>query len=139
MTHDRTAGYAALILRLASGTAFVTHGLGNLLNMGFDGTGKYLAYLHLPPQLAYVVIPLEILGGIALIIGLHIRTLTVILGTELLVVAFAGHLNLKAHFSVNGFSWEYPVYWGLSMFALALLGDGVYSVDNIRFRRKGTA
>ena len=93
----------------------------------------------LPSQLAYVVIPLEIIGGIALIIGLHIRTLTVILGTELLVVAFAGHLNLKAHFSVSGFSWEYPVYWGLSMFALALLGDGVYSVDNIRFRRKGTA
>lgn len=83
-------------------------------------------------MLGYLTIALEIGGGLALILGIATRYVSLAMIGVLLGAAIFGHGGNGFTFSNPGGGWEYPVLWAITMLALALLGDGAYSLGRRR-------
>jgi putative oxidoreductase len=80
-----------LLGRIAIATLFLPAGLNKL--MGVEGTTAYFNSLGLPlvSILVWVVIAIEVLGGIALIIGFKTQLVAVVLALFTLVASIVGH------------------------------------------------
>lgn len=127
MIDTRTAPYAALLLRVSAGVLFIAHALLKYLVFTMPGTVKFFDSVGFAGWLAYPVVAVELIGGIMLVLGVSVRYVAVILGIELLF-ASSVHWNNGWPFNGKGGGWEYPVFWAIAMFVLALLGDGAYSL-----------
>lgn len=119
--------YAALILRVASGVLFIAHGLMKVFIFTIPGTVGYFESLGLPGFLAYLVILAEVGGGIALILGVATRAVSVALIAVLLGATWAHSGNGWVFSSANG-GWEFPLFWAVVQGAIALLGSGAYAL-----------
>ena len=73
MIDNRTAPFAALVLRVALGTMFVAHALLKYYVFTLPGTVQFFESLGLPGLLAYATFWAELLGGIAILAGLFSR------------------------------------------------------------------
>jgi len=71
-------------------------------------------------------------SGLALILGLYTRWVAVFLGIHLLFAAYLGHLAYGWMFTAKGGGYEYPLFWAIGCFALALMGDGAYALKTRR-------
>jgi putative oxidoreductase len=81
---SRAAPYAVLILRVALGLLFLTHAAIKIFVFTPAGTARYFSSLGLPPSLAYFIIALELLGGLALVLGLWPRIVALAMIPELI-------------------------------------------------------
>ncbi|WP_372605008.1 DoxX family protein [Actibacterium sp.] len=124
----KTAPYAALVLRLATGIAFLAHGLLKLIVFTPAGTAGFFQSIGLPGALAYLVIAAELAGAVALIAGVYTRWVALGLIPVLLGAVFTVHASVGWLFSNQGGGWEYPVFWIAALMALALLGDGALAL-----------
>ncbi|MFO1139092.1 MAG: DoxX family protein [Paracoccus sp. (in: a-proteobacteria)] len=129
---ERNADIAAFILRAATGIYFLVHGLIKLFIFTPAGTAGYFQSIGLPGAMGYLTILLEIGGGIALILGIATRYVSLAMIGVLLGAAWFGHGGNGFTFSNPGGGWEYPVLWAITMGALALLGDGAWSLGRRR-------
>lgn len=68
-----SSDYAATLLRVSSGVLFLAHGLLKVNVFTVAGTVGYFESLGLPGFLAYLTIAAEIGGGLALILGVATR------------------------------------------------------------------
>ena len=84
MINSSTAPYAALVLRLSLGILFLAHVALKIFVFTIPGFVGYFGSLGLPPILAYGVIALELLGGIALILGIYASWIAVPPALEML-------------------------------------------------------
>src|SRR6478735_10370160 len=73
MVDTRTAPYAALILRVTLGILFLAHAGLKIFVFTPAGAAQFFGSLGLPPALAYITIAVEAVGGIALILGIFTR------------------------------------------------------------------
>jgi len=121
------ADYAALILRLSMGIGFLAHAWLKIAVFTPAGTVQFFESLGLPGPLAYLVIFAELAGGIALILGLWTRWVSLALIPILLGAVFA-HWGAGFFFSNQGGGWEFPAFWAAGLAALVLLGDGAYAL-----------
>ncbi len=121
---------AATILRLTNGILFVLHAGLKIFVFTPAGTVGFFESLGLPGLLAYVVIAAELLGGLALIAGFKTRLAALALIPVLLGALFTVHLASGFFFSNEGGGWEYPAFWIVALIVQALLGSGLYAVDN---------
>ena len=128
MIDTRTAPYAALLLRVTTGALFLVHGLTKLLVFTPAGTAGFFESLGLPGWLGIATMVVEILGGIALILGLGTRIVSAALVPVLLGAAFSAHWSNGFGWSNPNGGWEYPVMWAAVQAALALLGDGAHAL-----------
>jgi putative oxidoreductase len=128
MIKPQTAPYAALILRLSLGLMFLAHVALKILVFTIPGFVGYFASLGLPAILAYGVIALELLGGVALILGIYASWVAVPLALEMLGTIFLVHGANGWLFTNKGGGWEYPAFWAVSLVALYLLGDGAMAL-----------
>jgi putative oxidoreductase len=129
MIDTRTAPYAALVLRLGLGTMFIAHSLWlKLFVFTLPGTAKFFASIGLPPALAYVVFAAEALGGIALLLGVATRAVSLALIPVLLGATWA-HAGSGWLFTNTGGGWEYPLFLTLATAVQALLGAGAYALS----------
>jgi putative oxidoreductase len=126
----RTAPYAAFALRLALGAMFISHGLLKIMVFTPAGTVKFFESLGLPGPLAYVVMGTEVLGGIAILIGLHARWVALAL-VPILLGSIYPHATNGWLFSAQGGGWEYPAFLTMTAIAQALLGDGKFAITNL--------
>ena len=125
MIDTKLAPYGVLLLRVLTGVLFIVHGLTKLFVFTPAGTAAYFASLGLPGFVGYLVMAFELIGGVALIVGVYARPLAALFGLEMLAAALLGHVQNGFSFAApNGGGWEYPVFWAIVMFAIALLGDG---------------
>lgn len=120
---------AALLLRLSSGGLFLAHGLIKLFIFTPAGTAGYFQSIGLPGVLGYMTMIVEILGGIALMIGFKTRPVALLLAAVLVGAAIFGHGGNGFTFSNAGGGWEYPVYWAITMIAVFFLGGGKWAVS----------
>lgn len=127
MTTYSNSDYAAFGLRVASGALFVAHGWMKISVFTVAGTVGYFESLGLPAILAYLTIIAEIGGGLALILGVATRLVSLALVPVLLGAAWA-HWGNGWSFSAQGGGWEYPVFWAVAQAAIGLLGAGAYAV-----------
>lgn len=128
MIDSRTAPYAALLLRLSLGVLFLAHAGLKFFIFTPAGTAKFFGSVGLPPELAYVIIAAEILGGIALILGLWTRVAAVALVPIMLGAIFTVHGAAGFFFTNPRGGWEYPAFWTIALIVQALLGDGAYAL-----------
>jgi putative oxidoreductase len=108
MIDNRTAPYAALVLRIALGTVFISHSLLKLIVFTLSGTAEFFAAHGFPGWTAYPVFVAELAGGVLFIFGFYTRYAAVAL-----VPVMLGALTV--HWA-NG--WSYTEA-GTALFALA--------------------
>jgi len=127
---QRTAPYAALLLRLALGSLFIAHLYWKFAVRGFDQWWTGLHEAGYPTAALIYVLCAEFAGAVLLIPGIFTRW----------VCLFALPLMLGAGqfwFARNGFYFtaagaELPILWGLALCVQALLGNGAYAVGGPR-------
>jgi putative oxidoreductase len=115
------------LIRVTAGLMLIPHGWPKLM-MGVSKTAEMaLIKRGIAPAepLAIVLITLETLGGLCIALGLFTRFWAAAVTIEMMVIAYH-HLP---KFGWTGPGYEYPLFWGLVMFAIALRGGGPYSVD----------
>jgi len=116
-----------LLIRLTAGLIIIPHGWPKLM-MGVQATANMaLVKRGIAPAepLAVILITLETLGGLCVALGLFTRFWAAAITIEMLVIVYH-HLP---KFGWTGPGYEYPLFWALVMFAIALRGGGPYSVD----------
>ncbi len=116
--------FTPLFLRLVVGVIFIYAGwaklqLGNAAIAGFFGQ----AGIPAPAFFAFVVTWLEMLGGIALILGFWVRPFAKVLSI-IMIVATIVMLNAKGFADA-----QLPLVMLASCFTIFCLGGGKYSVD----------
>jgi putative oxidoreductase len=130
MTMDTNAKYGALLTRLSLGSNVLSHGLVKLLVFTIPGTVAYFASLGLPAAAAYLTLFAEIVGGLAILLGLYTR-LAALLSIPLLLGALWAHSGNGWLFISEGGGWEYPLLLIVLAGAVALLGSGRFAVRNL--------
>lgn len=87
--HNKSAGL--LLLRITLASIFIYHGFAKVSDM--SSTVMFFGTLGFAPFLAYFVAWLELLGGIALLLGVYVREIAVSFAIIMLVAIFKVHLN----------------------------------------------
>lgn len=128
MTTQRNADYAAAALRVSSGILFVAHGWMKVSVFTIPGTVAFFESLGLPGFFAYLTIFAELAGGIALILGVGTRLVSIALIPVLLGATWA-HSGNGWSFSGEGGGWEYPLFWTVVQAAIAVLGRGAFALS----------
>ncbi|WP_426408639.1 DoxX family protein [Bradyrhizobium ganzhouense] len=128
MIDSRTAPYAALVLRVTLGVLFLAHASLKLFVFTPAGTAKFFGSLGFPPELAYLVMTVEVLSGIALILGVWTRYAALAGIPILLGAIFTVHGAAGFFFTNPKGGWEYPAFWAIALVAQALLGDGAFAL-----------
>ncbi len=122
------ADLAATLLRVTSGIWFLLHAGLKIFVFTPAGTVGFFESIGLPGLLAYVVILAELVGGLALIAGFKTREIALALSVILIGSIYTPHYAAGFFFSNQGGGWEFPAFWALTLWALALLGDGAYAL-----------
>lgn len=122
-----TTDHATLILRLALGTMFLTHGLLKFFVFTMPGTAGFFASVGFPGWTAYIVVPAEVLAGVALIAGFQTRWVA-LAGVPILLGSLAVHAGNGWVFSNPKGGWEYPLFLVVTALVVALLGGGRFAV-----------
>ena len=107
---------------------FLAHAALKLFVFTVPGFVGYFASLGLPAILAYAIIALELLGGIALIFGSYASWVALPLALEMLGTIVLVHGPNGWLFTNKGGGWEYPAFWTIGLIALYLLGDGAMAI-----------
>lgn len=123
--------YTITLLRVSLGVMALAHGLLKVFVFTLPGAVGYFESLGLPGFLAYLTIAAEVGGGIALLLGVYTRWVSLALVPVLLGAAWA-HLGNGWMFSNAGGGWEFPVFWAIALIVQAGLGSGRW-VLNRRF------
>ncbi len=126
--------YATLILRATIGGTFVAHSLFKLVVLTFAGTEAFFTQQGFPGWTAYPVFAAELVGGVALILGIYTRVASVAL-VPVLLGAFIVHWPNGWYFGAPHGGWEYIAVLLGNVLALAILGDGRFAVATIVEKR----
>lgn len=127
MTDTKLASYGALVLRLALGTMFVAHGLLKVFVFTVPGTVAFFQSIGYPAAAAYLTIAAELVGGIALIVGIAPRLVAAALVPVLVGAALVHLPNGWLFTSANG-GWEYPAFLAVAAVVQFLIGDGAATI-----------
>ena len=141
--------WAPIPLRLIVGYGFMEHGFAKLSK----GPNSFALILHAlnvpaPHWMAWATILIELLGGLAVLLGAFIPLASLPMAAVLLVAMFTVHLpygfsSIKikavtaagAQFGPPGY--ECDLLYLACLAALVLIGSGVFSVDGWIASRKG--
>ena len=126
MTRD-LAQYGALALRLSLGTMWIAHALLKWFVFTIPGFGAWLAEQGLPAMAAWPVFLLELVGGLAILMGFHGRLASAVLLPVMLVAMLTHVANGWTHTSPGG-GWEYPAFLMMASLAHMLIGDGALAL-----------
>jgi putative oxidoreductase len=125
---------ALLVLRVAVGVVIAMHGFMKLGWVGKGGSpagvaGWFESGLGFRPGIlwAWVSIFAEALGGVLVALGLGGPFPAAIVFADLVVVTIVAHVP-KGFWAQNG-GWEFPVPLAAGALAIALIGNGAYSLD----------
>lgn len=127
MIDTKTAPYAALVLRLTLGVAFLAHAYLKIFVFTVPGTVQFFESIGYPGLFAYLVILGELGGGIALILGAYARWVAVAL-IPVMIGATLQHAGNGWLFSNEGGGWEFPLFWTFVLVVQGLLGNGAYAL-----------
>ena len=123
------------LLRIILGVVFFAHGYLKFFKMGMDGVVGFFTSLGIPaPTLAaWFVTWLEMIGGLALILGVFTPVLGILFAIEMAVVIMTAKKG-GGFFVPKGYEFELTLL--VASLALALTGPGAFSLQKT-FRRRG--
>ena len=130
MVDNRTAPYAATLLRVSLGAMFIAHSVVlKYLTFTLPGTAQFFQSLGLPAGLAYATFWAELVGGALLVAGVGTRWVALAL-VPILAGATWVHAGNGWVFNAQNGGWEYPAFLITASLVQALLGDGRYALAN---------
>src|SRR3712207_2186784 len=93
-TRPSTQAWGLTVLRIVTGIIFVMHGWQKIAMFGLAGFTGFLTELGVPAPgiAAVIVIAVEVVGGLALILGLGTRWVAIPLALDMLVALLTVHL-----------------------------------------------
>lgn len=124
---DRFQPYVPTMLRLALGVIFISHALTKAFVYTFPGTEQYFLAHGFPAWTVYPVFALELVGGVALLLGLGTRWVSLAL-IPVMLGAIKPHLAHGMGFSNPGGGWEFPALLVVLLGAQAMLGAGAFAL-----------
>lgn len=124
-SHGTELGIA--LLRVGLGTMWIAHALLKLLVFTLPGTAQYFVSIGFPGWVAYPLFAAELLGGMAILLGLYARQMALVLSPVMAVVIWVHAANGWLHTAPGG-GWEYPAFLLLASLVLWLAGDGAFSL-----------
>lgn len=143
--------WAPVAIRLIVGYGFMAHGFAKLLR----GPESFTVVLHamglpFPSLLSWATVAVEILGGLAIILGAFVMLASIPMIIVLLVAIFTVHLpygfsSIKilsygadgAHFGQPGY--ETDLLYVAGIVSLMISGPGPFALDNVLKRWLGRA
>ena len=128
---ERTINVASRVL-LAH--IFVISGWSKIA--GYAGTQAYMTSVGLPGAFLPLVIALELLGGVALIVGFHTRWVALALAAFSIVAALIFHNNFADQMQMIAFMKNLAIAGGLLV--LSQTGAGAPSVDAAKRPKSST-
>lgn len=129
---SRNTEIALLVIRVTLGVVFFAHGLQKV--QGIEGIVGFFGKLGLPGFMAYAVAGIELLGGIALILGLGTRIVSGLFIMIMLGAIFKA--KLSAGF-LGGYELDFTLL-GMSI-GLLISGNKIWSLDHVFFHRQQTS
>lgn len=132
-TGARFAKWGMLPLRIVVGLVFLMHGAQKLFVFGLGGTADIMGKLGLPlPVLcAMIVIAVELLGGLAILLGVFTRLAGALLAFEMLIAIIVVRLS-GGFFAPYGYEFELTLLAASLTFALN--GPGGMSLEELLLR-----
>ncbi len=138
----RLQGWEITVLRVAIGTIFLINGGHKLSPKGFSEaahtlSGTSLGQLESSLSLLIVVAAaVELVGGVALVLGLFTRWVSMLLAVGMAVDILVVHL--PGGFFIGDGGYEYALLRLASTAALVIAGPGKVALDNILASRGNT-
>ena len=127
MYEDSRIDLAALLLRTGLGVMFIAHALLKIVVFTVPGTVQFFESIGFPGAFAYATIAAELIGGVALILGVYTRAVAIALLPVLLGALYVHSGNGWLFTSAKG-GWEYPAFLALIAVVVALVGSGRYAI-----------
>jgi putative oxidoreductase len=124
---------STLMLRVVLGVSFFIHGLAKFQG-GIENIVGWFDSIGLPGALAYMVASIELVGGIALVIGLGTRYISILLSFLMVGAIFKAKLALG--FLGNGQMAGYELdlaFLAIATF-LAINGSKMFALDQMVFK-----
>ena len=127
------------MLRVVVGFLFAAHGWQKYNEFTIAGTQGAFTQMGVPAAdlVAPVVATLELVGGIALVLGLATRPIAILLTLNMVGAIALVHAPAGIFVEAGGF--ELVLMLGASALAVALIGPGKFSLDNLMFGRNTSA
>ena len=126
---------AATILRLVLGATFLIHGAAKFQG-GIENTVGFLESLGFPGFTAYIVALIELVGGLAMLLGVGTRVVSILFAIVLAVavvkVKLAG--GFLGNGQMAGFELDLALL-AMSVF-LAITNKSLFALDNVIFQSK---
>lgn len=125
-----------LLLRLVAGGFLVAHGWPKWQAGAQAFATAGLARRGIEPALplAYLVMSLELVGGLLIAVGLLTRGVAAVATLHLAFIAF--WVSWSNGFGWTRSGWEYPAMWAAVLLLITLRGGGPFSVDRLLARRR---
>ena len=117
---------SAPVARILISLIFLTSGFSKI--SGYAATQGYMEAMGVPGALLPLVIAVELLGGLAVILGWHTRVAAFLLAGFSLLSAFLFHANFGDQMQMIMFMKNLALAGGFLM--IVSLGAGPYSIDN---------
>ena len=127
LSHDEKG---TVLLRLSLGVILLAHGWLKVDVFTIDGTVAFFESLGLPPVAAYLTIAGEILGGLALILGIYTK-LAAFLAIPIMAGALWVHSGNGWLFSAEGGGWEFPALLVVLSVVVFLKGSGAMAIRKL--------
>ncbi len=128
---NRLAPYGVFVLRIGLGTMWIAHALLKFFVFTIPGLATWLGTQGLPAIFAWPLFIMELAGGIAILLGVYGRYVSLLLIPILLGASWI-HFSNGWGFSNQGGGWEYPVFLVIASLAYGLMGDGAFALKSRR-------
>jgi putative oxidoreductase len=122
MNYQKLFAYGPLPIRILAGITLIIHGLPKLSNVA--GSEVFFGKMGLPPDLAMLIGLLEVIGGVALIVGILTRIASILFIIEMLGATIVAKLP-------KGFvgGYEFDLLLMSISISLILTGPGRASIE----------
>ena len=118
------------LIRIHFGIILLAHGWLKVSVFTIGGTVNYFESIGLSAIIAYLVIFGEVVGGLALILGIQTRLASLLSVPIVLGAAIMNSSNGWLH-SANGGGWEYAASLTVIAVAIVLMGSGRFLSLNV--------
>ncbi|MEO9328974.1 DoxX family protein [Gordonia aurantiaca] len=137
MSNPIVRSIGILLARIAVGVVFLAHGLQKFQQNGWGGPKGFFEMIDvpLPAVSAFLVTWLEILGGIALIVGVLTPVVGLLFVLDMVGAIFFAHIDNGLWASDGGY--EFVLTLGAASLLLTVVGAGLFSVDAVVGRKIG--
>ena len=124
----KSSDYGVLLLRISLGAVILAHSAYlKLVVFTLSGTTQFFVSIGLPGPFAYIVFTVEVLAGVALILGVYTRYAALTLLPIVLGATWV-HFGSGWLFTNEGGGWEYSLFLFLALVVKSLLGGGAYAL-----------